>query len=89
MERHVRVSFLKVAIIKGPAKLLLRKFSFKIEVSVVLQITGHSKNGPLNRRNNFFFFKTTDILSSDAADRRGKKLTFSRRNAKTLTVKRK
>ena len=47
MERHVRVSFLKVAIIKGPAKLLLRKFSFKIEVSVVLQITGHSKNGPL------------------------------------------
>ena len=55
MERHVRVSFLKVAIIKGPAKLFLRKFSFKIEVSVVLQITGHSKNGPLNRRNNFFF----------------------------------
>ena len=54
MERHVRVSFLKVAIIKGPAKLLLRKFSFKIEVSVVLQITGHSKNGPLNRRNDFF-----------------------------------
>ena len=88
MERHVRVSFLKVAIIKGPAKLLLRKFSFKIEVSVVLQITGHSKNGPLNRRNDFFF-KTTDILSSDVADRRGKKLTFSRRNAKTLTVKRK
>ena len=45
----------RIAIIKGPAKLLLRKFTFKIEVSVVLQITGHSKNGPLNRRNNFFF----------------------------------
>lgn len=37
------------------------------------------KTGPL----------TEDILSSDVADRRGKKLTVSRRNAKTLTVKRK
>lgn len=48
------------------------------------------KTGPLTEEIFFFFFfNTTDILSSDVADRKGKKLTVSRRNAKTLTVKRK
>ena len=47
------------------------------------------KTGPLTEEIIFFFFKTTDILSSDVAHRREKKLTVSRRNAKTLTVKRK
>lgn len=46
------------------------------------------KTGPLTEEI-IFFFKTTDILSSDVAHRREKKLTVSRRNAKTLTVKRK